>query len=289
MFVNTKLVSKKVLLNTNLKIQHHNLAISCFILFFCNVEQLNRTVMNRALKVIVALMLMMVVSSSFVWKVAANNGKRPLTGTLNGHKWVDLGLPSGVLWATCNIGASDSLEKGDYFAWGEVEPKEDYLWETYKWSNDRDKLTKYCNNPRYGYKSFVDSITAIEPCDDAATVNWGAGWRTPTVEDFEELLDVCKWDWKEEFIDQPNGLPLVMNGGYLVTGPNGNSIFLRPTGFKCPGIQDSHIGYYWTKTLRSDWYPYSLTFTRQGHSYNHIYYWSSRIYGIPIRPVCSAK
>lgn len=279
MFVNTKLVSKKVLLNTNLKIQHHNLAISCFILFLCNVEQLNRMVMNRVLKVIAALMLMMLVPSSFVWKDAANNGKRPLTGTLNGHNWVDLGLPSGVLWATCNIGASDSLQKGDYFAWGEVTPKENYEWGTYKYGSGADKLTKYCTDPREGYKGFVDSLTVLQPCDDAATVNWGAGWRTPTVEDFEELINACKWEWQK-------------TKGYLVIGPNGNSIFLPTTGFKCPTLLDSYVGKYWASNLKPNIlyhgeFDCGLAFWRDDKP--RIYYFYSRMYGLPVRPVCSAQ
>lgn len=252
--------------------------------------------MKRALMAIVAIMLLTVVFTSFTREDVDNLKEKPTKGILNGHEWVDLGLPSGLLWATCNIGASDPHQAGNYFAWGEVETKEKYLWETYKWAykwgKDSEKLTKYCLDSRDGYKGFVDSLTMLEPCDDAATVNWGSGWRTPTIEDFEELLHVCKWDWKEEIIHQSIGLPLIKNWGYRVTGPNGSSIFLSPTGFKCPGIHDSHIGNYWASTLKPNELYHGamycgLTFWRGGDPY--IYYFYSPMYGLPIRPVCSAK
>ena len=204
--------------------------------------------MNRILKAMAAIVLLVVGFSSFTWVDVGNLKEKPTAGTLNGHEWVDLGLPSGLLWATCNIGAVDCHQAGNYFVWGEVETN--------------------------------------------ATVNWGTGWRTPTVADFDELLHVCKWDWREEIIHQPTGLPLIKNGGYQETGPNGNSIFLSPTGFKCPGIHDSHIGNYWAGTLKpNELYCGSLccglTFWRGGDPY--IYYFYSRMYGLPIRPVCSAK
>ena len=70
-------------------------------------------------------------------------------GTINNHEYVDLGLPSGKLWATCNIGASSSEENGSYFAWAETEPKEYYDWSNYKYSRNANgwpyNFTKYCN------------------------------------------------------------------------------------------------------------------------------------------------
>ena len=94
------------------------------------------------------------------------------------HEWVDLGLTSGTLWATCNVGATAPEDYGDYFAWGETEPKEDYSWSTYKWCNGSYKTqTKYCTNSKYGT---VDDKTELEPEDDAAFVNWGSTWRMPT-------------------------------------------------------------------------------------------------------------
>lgn len=88
------------------------------------------------------------------------------------HEYVDLGLPSGTLWATMNIGATAPEEYGDYFAWCETAPKDVYDRSTYKWCNgDYDQMTKYCDNSSYGYNGFVDNKTEIVPMDDAATVN----------------------------------------------------------------------------------------------------------------------
>ena len=105
------------------------------------------------------------------------------------HEWVDLGLPSGTLWATMNVGASCSEDDGDYFAWGETEPKDVYDWSTYKWCNGSEYTqTKYCSNSDYGT---VDYKTELDPEDDAAYVNWGSSWRMPTEQQLKELIYVC--------------------------------------------------------------------------------------------------
>ena len=107
------------------------------------------------------------------------------------HEWVDLGLPSGTLWATCNVGADNPEDYGDYFAWGETEPKVIYNWSTYKWCNGSvNTMTKYCTDSGYGT---VDNKTELDPADDAATVNWGTSWRMPTLEQLDELLTKCTW------------------------------------------------------------------------------------------------
>ena len=159
------------------------------------------------------------------------------------HEYVDLGLPSGTLWATCNVGASAPEEYGDYFAWGETEPKEVYMWETYKWCNGSEyTLTKYCTSSDFGT---VDDKTELDPEDDAAYVNWGSSWRMPTWEQQWELLENCTWTWMQQ-----NGV-----NGRLVTGPNGNSIFLPAAGFhwyeSLSACGDN--GYYWLRTLVSSW------------------------------------
>lgn len=105
------------------------------------------------------------------------------SGMENGHEWVDLGL--SVKWATCNVGAIQPEEFGDYFAWGEVETKAIYNWDTYKYYDDFN-LTKYTSN---------DSKTVLDPEDDAATVNWGGAWRMPTKAEQDELRNNCTWDW----------------------------------------------------------------------------------------------
>ena len=106
--------------------------------------------------------------------------------------YVDLGLPSGTLWATCNVGASSPEDYGDYFAWGETEGynsgKTDFSWSTYKWCEGTQKsFTKYCNDSEYGYNGYTDNLTELELEDDAAYVNWGPGWRIPSREQLTEL------------------------------------------------------------------------------------------------------
>ena len=148
-------------------------------------------------------------------------------GNLNGHEYVDLGLPSGTLWATCNIGADCFWNTGDFIAWGETAPKDEYSWTTYKYAEGApDQLTKYCNNPGYGYNGFTDNLLVLEACDDAATVNWGEGWYTPTWEQWMELSSYTNVVWT------------CWNGadGELYTGRNGRSIFMP-------------ISTYWTSSL----------------------------------------
>ena len=140
---------------------------------------------------------------------------------------VDLGLSSGTLWADRNIGALSPEGYGDYFAWGETHPKSVYDWSTYKYCRGtEDTITKYCDDSSYGT---VDNKTILEPSDDAATVNWGYGWRMPTHEEQMELREKCKWTWTT-----CNGVK-----GYKVVGPNGNSIFLPAAGYR----SDSSINY----------------------------------------------
>ena len=96
------------------------------------------------------------------------------------HEWIDLDLPSGTLWATCNVGAKVPESHGDYFAWGETKPKSIYSWSTYAFCNSKaNRLTKYCTNSNYGDNGFTDSLTELLPEDDAATANWGEPWQTP--------------------------------------------------------------------------------------------------------------
>jgi len=110
------------------------------------------------------------------------------------YEMVDLGL--SVKWATCNVGASSPEEYGDYFAWGETEPKEDCSWDTYKWCKGASStITKYCDNPNYGYSGFTDNKTGLDPEDDAATVIWGGKWRMPTRAEQDELINNCSWTW----------------------------------------------------------------------------------------------
>lgn len=136
------------------------------------------------------------------------------------YEFVDLGLPSGVLWATKNVGASSPEDYGYYFSWGETIIKESNYWGTYSYCNgSATTLTKYCISSEYGD---VDNKYTLDEEDDAVTTNWGKPWRLPTEEDALELYNNCTWS-----LGSLNGI-----GGCYVTGPNGNSIFLPKAGYK---------------------------------------------------------
>ena len=193
------------------------------------------------------------------------------------HEWVDLGLPSGTLWATCNVGASTPEGYGDYFAWGETAPKDNYNWSTYKWCNGSyTTMTKYCINSRYGYNGFTDGKTKLDPEDDAAYVNWGPSWRMPTTEQQRELYENCSSVWTTQ-----NGV-----NGRLFTGPNGNTLFLPAAGGRWYDSLDGagSYGCCWSRTLGSDnpSYAYYLYFN-SGYWYYWYYYY--RIFGFTVRAV----
>ncbi len=192
-------------------------------------------------------------------------------------EYVDLSLSSGTLWATFNVGAAAPEQYGDYFAWGETEPKRNYSWSNegdYKWgvynsSDDTNEgMTKY---------NQTDGKAVLEAADDAATVNWGGDWRMPTIEEQQELLDECDWSWDST------------KKGYIVTGKNGNAIFLPAAGYRDKYLLNSGSrGYYWSSSL------YALRFPR----YVSCLYFSSddpvkdinfRCSGLSVRPVQSKK
>ncbi len=168
------------------------------------------------------------------------------------NEWVDLGLPSGTLWATCNVGASSPEDYGDYFAWGETAPKDYYAPSTYKWwqeYNDANGYytsgyTKYCTHSSYGLNGFVDNKIELDPEDDAAYVNWGTSWRMPSLKQIQELCDNCSWQ-----CIQRNGVY-----GQLLTGPNGNTMFLPAAGGRWGSSLDGagSNGSYWSRTLSDD-------------------------------------
>lgn len=126
------------------------------------------------------------------------NDMKNFIGTENGHEWVDLGLPTGTKWATCNIGATEPEEFGNYYAWGEVTPKEVYDWDTYKYGR-YNQFTKYNTDSRYGRNGFADGKTVLELEDDAAHFNWGGKWRMPTSVQLEELIEECCWVWTDNY------------------------------------------------------------------------------------------
>ncbi|MBO7133558.1 MAG: InlB B-repeat-containing protein [Bacteroidales bacterium] len=168
-----------------------------------------------------------------------------VTASANGHDYVDLGLPSGLLWATCNVGADSPFAYGDYFAWGETEPKETYDWTTYIWCNGAEyTLTKYCNNPYDGNNGFTDNLTVLQASDDAATANWNADWRMPTYNEMVELKNRCSVTWSTQ-----NGV-----NGRLFVGPNGNSLFLPAADNRYDGSYHGAGSYggYWSSSLGTD-------------------------------------
>ena len=225
---------------------------------------------------------------AYVYDGQGYNYSEPITfttGSVSGgtqeHEWVDLGLPSGTLWATCNVGANSPEEYGDYFAWGETEPKDYYDWSNYKWCNGSyTTMTKYCTKSKYGYNGFVDNKSELDPEDDAAYVNWGPSWRMPTIEQLHELVENCTVQWKPQ-----NGVMLP-----LLTGPNGNTLFLPAAGRRWG---DSFGGagslcYYWSRTLiSSDPYrSYYLELSMYGLRW---YYSFDRYNGFTVRPVRASR
>ena len=204
---------------------------------------------------------------------------------------VDLGLPSGLKWASFNLGASVPEEYGDHFAWGETEPyyrsqnpliwkegkEEGYSWASYKWCKGSSRtMTKYCFISSYGYNGFTDDKTVLDPEDDAAHVNLGGKWRMPTEVEWKELMNNCTKKWT------------TLNGvnGRLVTGSNGNSIFLPAAGDWSGTNRDNvgSYGHYWSSSLNTDYYPYlALRFyIFSGGDHKNTGF---RYYGFSVRPV----
>ena len=207
--------------------------------------------------------------------------------TYNGHDYVDLGLPSGTLWATCNVGAEKPEQQGDYFAWGETKPKTIYDYDNYKYSkgDDNEHLIKYCNRSSFGYNGFTDNLTVLQSGDDAATTNWGDGWCTPTKEQWEELYENTDHTWKTR-----DGV-----SGRLFTGKNGAVLFLRAAGYPEYDMLenlDMHVnrdwkGYYWSSSLITDYPGYAWYFFFDSDHY--IMDGTARVIGYSVRPVRSVR
>ena len=208
-----------------------------------------------------------------------------LPTTAQAQDYVDLGLPSGTKWATCNLGASKPSDYGDYFAWGETEPKTEYTWATYKWmqtgQSDWEHITKYtfADGQTEGIwyapdGTFIgDGKTTLEAADDAATAKLGSPWRMPTLGEIKELLASCTWTWTTQ--DGKNG--------YEVKGTNGNSIFLPAAGWRHSTelSDDGGQGLYWSSWVSADGGAKGLSFDSGGHDWGDV----SRNYGFPVRPV----
>ncbi len=191
--------------------------------------------------------------------------KEDLTLTAYFKSWVDLGLPSGTLWAACNVGATRPEEYGNYFAWGETMPKSEYNEENYKWGIYNNSASPDCGMTKYNK---TDGKTVLDPSDDAARANWGSQqWRMPTFEEMEELLNNC------------TRTQTTLNGvvGFRISGPNGNSIFMPK-------------GEYWSSSL---WKHSEYTSSAAALFVFDPGYVGSlnggRYLGCLIRPVCSPQ
>ena len=196
------------------------------------------------------------------------------------YQYVDLGLPSGTLWATCNVGAAKPEEYGGYYAWGETRTKNIYNWEAYKYSNGNyNKLTKYCNKPDYGNNGFTDNLTTLQTSDDVATANWGSGWYVPTKAQWEELKNNTTFIWTTN-----NGVE-----GGLFAAKNGQSVFLPATGscWDNEHYSAKSLGYYWSRSLSTNgaYYAWSFYFNSGDCGITCSY----RNGGFSVRPVRSVR
>lgn len=188
---------------------------------------------------------------------------------------VDLGLPSGNLWASKNIGASSEYDNGTYFAWGETSEKDEYGWESFLHADGSyNTMKKYCNESKYGD---VDNKFVLEDADDAAQVILGSKWHTPSSDDLQELIDNCEWEWKSR-----NGMY-----GWEIMGSNGNSIFLPAAGaysaYRLANVNES--GRYWCSDMESTHFALGLRFNNM--TYGIVA--DTKFYGRPIRPVYGHK
>ena len=153
---------------------------------------------------------------------------------------VDLGLPSGTLWTTCNLGATNPWDYGDYYAWGETTTKSDYSWSTYSLCNGSEtSLTKYCNNSEYGKDGNTDALTTLEATDDAATAVLGSDYSMPTAAEWSELSSQCYWVWTADY----NGQGVA---GYIVykakaDGDKGTKVYSGNTPSASYSLSDAHI------------------------------------------------
>ena len=212
-------------------------------------------------------------------------------GSYNGHDYVDLGLPSGTLWATCNVGAETPEEYGDYFAWGEIQSKSWYALNTYRFLF-YGKYTRYCHNPSDGYNGYTDTLTVLLSGDDAATAIWGEGWRMPTKTEWEELLQNTVQQEVDLYHpgDQP-GDDLPYGKVYLFIASNGNSICLPAAGYRFDvySADENDHGFYWSCSFVDDsWTCDAWGFKCDIWSGSSVVH-SPRDEGLSVRPVRSAR
>ncbi|MBQ3630603.1 MAG: leucine-rich repeat protein [Prevotella sp.] len=221
-----------------------------------------------------------------------------------GVKAVDLGLPSGTLWANMNVGATSPQENGLYFAWGDTEgyagdasDGRSFDWASYKWMTPGQSDSKYINKYQtpdgttdacwyqfnwdiVDYEFIGDALTELLPGDDAAHANWGGDWYMPTKEDFQELLDNTTFEW----------ITVGAVGGVKFTSKvNGNVIFLPASGLRLGSVLDDtgERGYYWSSTLdgSDSYYSCNMYFYSGGADCRT----NGRYRGLTVRPVLHPK
>lgn len=190
------------------------------------------------------------------------------------YGYVDLGLPSGTLWATSNIGAGNPWDNGDYFAWGEIEPKDTYSWSNYKHGNgnNADVSKKY---------NEIDSRTTLETSDDVAYQKWGSEWCMPTQAQFQELYDNCTNEWTANYQNKN------VTGRIFKSKNNGNSIFFPAAGSKGDDgmlMDIGDCGGYWASSLYTGYPDYARDFY---FNWSTVYAdgYGYRCYGGSVRPV----
>jgi hypothetical protein len=220
---------------------------------------------------------------------------------VDGHQYVDLGLPSGTLWATCNIGTNRPHDFGSFFSWGETQVKEStkYILQYYKHNNGRVQtqtspymnsgsntvatihFTKYCFDAKNG---IVDKKEVLDSTDDVATVQWGKSWCMPTKEQFDELLKVCTWEFAE-IEGHQCWKATGTNGNELVLPLSGNYKHMRYMIKSSVNELENKEGYYWTKTLykEQDRGAYCLVLNADRNKCEVDFY--DRVYGQSVRPV----
>ncbi len=205
---------------------------------------------------------------------AEGKNKRLVSGKVDGHSYVDLGLPSKTLWAAYNLGAEQSIEYGQYYAWGETDEKDEYKWRNYKWGNK--KLTKYNSDKIYGS---VDNKHCLDEEDDAAISNWGPKWSLPSRTQFQELLKWCNWEWVENYAGSG------VNGYKGVSQLNKKIIFFPASGYygNSDFVEEGECAAFWTSTAFDDdsYGAYATQFTSKGSEWKDI----SRYCGLSVRAV----
>ena len=218
--------------------------------------------------------------------LSVNSGYFPLypKNEYLGYEYVDLGL--SVKWATINVGATNPEEFGDYFAWGETEPKSSYDWSTYKWCKDNfDALTKYCFDSSYwGGTGQMDNKSKLDLADDAANANMGGDWRMPTDSDWRELINNCTITWTDNY--EGTGV-----AGSIFTGKKsgytGVSIFIPAAGMRVDTatLDPGKYCFYWTSVLDMDREPSNACYFMSDESSTDINSYI-RPEGRSVRAVC---